>query len=72
MTASSSISLAYSCQSLVVSSPQIWNSETGEELIACTDPKIEYDIAKLALSGADQRIMALYESRSFTVSITVK
>ena len=57
----------YSYLSLSVSSPQIWDSETGEGLVTCKDSNIRR-LTRLALSGGNQRVMALGEGGAFTVS----
>ena len=50
----------HSCRSLTVGLslplPQIWNSDTGEELVTCNGPS-SGNINRLALSGDDQRLI---------------
>ena len=47
--------------------PQIWNSDTGEELVTCNIPS-SGKINRLALSGDDQRLIVSKEDESVFVS----
>ena len=61
----------HSCSSLTVclslSLPQIWNSDTGEELVTCNIPS-SGTINRLALSGDDQRLIVSKADGSVFVS----
>ena len=61
----------HSCPSLTVSLSlpllQIWNSDTGEELVTCNVPS-SGNINRLALSGDDQQLIVSKEDGTVFVS----